>query len=146
MHYNNFFFYLSYVHFDYQHQFIFTKYTIQEWGFELPSESICNNATTKCTDFLLATASGKVEGERVSGKIVTPFEKTKVAAYTFGAVAPTMRLFAFIGSEIQAVLDHDDSSNTYKRWIDHYSSEDFEVICQFIYTFLSKHFFCLSFS
>ncbi|XP_024923164.2 bifunctional TH2 protein, mitochondrial [Ziziphus jujuba] len=100
---------------------------VREWGFESPGESNCQNATSKYTDFLIATASGKVEGERFSGKIATPFEKTKVAAYTFGAVAPCMRLVVFIGNEIQAILDPDDSSHLYKRWIDHYSSEDFEA-------------------
>ncbi|XP_052211483.1 bifunctional TH2 protein, mitochondrial-like isoform X4 [Diospyros lotus] len=37
---------------------------IKEWGFDLPSERISVSATVKYTDFLLATASGKVEGEK----------------------------------------------------------------------------------
>ena len=78
-------------------------------------------------DFLLATASGRIEGEKVPGKIATPFEKTKIAAYTLGAVAPCMRLFAFINKEIQALLDPNDSSHIYKKWIDHYCSQNFEV-------------------
>ncbi|KAK6156420.1 hypothetical protein DH2020_010668 [Rehmannia glutinosa] len=35
---------------------------VQEWGFESLKESTSNAATVKYTDFLLATASGKVEG------------------------------------------------------------------------------------
>lgn len=63
---------------------------VREWGFEFPNEDISKDiATTKYTDFLLATASGKIEGERsVLDKIATPFEKTKVAAYTLAALAP----------------------------------------------------------
>ncbi|XP_031268863.1 bifunctional TH2 protein, mitochondrial-like [Pistacia vera] len=101
---------------------------VSEWGFELPEECITNNATLKYTDFLLATASGKVEGEKVLGKIETPFEKTKVAAYTIGAISPCLRLFAFITKEIQPLLDPNDSSHVYKKWIEYYCSENFEEL------------------
>ncbi|XP_024980810.1 bifunctional TH2 protein, mitochondrial-like isoform X4 [Cynara cardunculus var. scolymus] len=37
---------------------------VQEWGFELPAGNISDRAMVKCTDFLLATASGKAVGER----------------------------------------------------------------------------------
>ncbi|KAK8631063.1 hypothetical protein V6N13_079827 [Hibiscus sabdariffa] len=100
---------------------------VLEWGFELPEERMPTNTTVKYADFLLATASGRIEGERVPGKLATPFEKTKVAAYTLGAIAPCMRLFAFINKEIQALLDPNDSSHTYKKWIDYYCSQDFEA-------------------
>lgn len=103
--------------------------TIQEWGFEFPAEGTPIVATAKYTDFLLATASGKVEGEKVPGKIATPFERIKLAAYTLGAMAPCMRIFAHICKEIHHLLDPDDSSHIYKRWIDNYCSENFEV-CQ----------------
>lgn len=93
----------------------------------MPDEGVSNDATTKYTDFLLATASGKVEGERVLGKIATPFEKTKLAAYTLAAVAPFIRLYAHISNEIQGILDPDDNGHIYKRWIDSFSSKDFEV-------------------
>ncbi|KAJ0053001.1 hypothetical protein Pint_01652 [Pistacia integerrima] len=101
---------------------------VSEWGFELPEECITNNATLKYTDFLLATASGKVEGEKVLGKIETPFEKTKVAAYTIGAISPCLRLFAFITKEIQPLLDPNDSSHVYKKWVEYYCSENFEEL------------------
>ncbi|KAK9282287.1 hypothetical protein L1049_005201 [Liquidambar formosana] len=99
---------------------------VLEWGFELPKESAPDDATCKYTDFLLATASGKV-GEKYPGKIATPFEKTKVAAYTFGAMVPFIKLYGFISDKIQAVLDPDDSSHIYKKWIDSYSSKKFEA-------------------
>ncbi|XVF81069.1 hypothetical protein PTKIN_Ptkin15bG0126800 [Pterospermum kingtungense] len=105
----------------------YTSMVKQEWGFELSEESRVTNATVKYTDFLLATASGRIEGEKVPGKIATPFEKTKIAAYTLGAIAPCMRLFAFINKEIQALLDPNDSCHIYKKWIDHYCSQNFEA-------------------
>lgn len=83
----------------------------------------------KYTDFLLATASGKIEGEKSApGKIATPFEKTKVAAYALAALAPCIRLYAFISTEIQGFLNSDDyESHMYKTWIDNYSSQILEV-------------------
>lgn len=114
---------------------------MQEWGFELQNGDISDDATTKYTDFLLATASGKVEGGRVPGKIATPFEKTKLAAYTLAAVAPFMRLYAYISNEIQGILDPDDNSHIYKRWIDSFSSQNFEVcvLCLVLNVFISSH-------
>ncbi|KAH9729113.1 Bifunctional TH2 protein [Citrus sinensis] len=99
---------------------------VREWGFELPEEIITDDATVKCTDFLLSTASGKVEGEKVLGKIETPFEKIKVAAYTLSAISPCLRLFEVIAKEIQALLNPDDGSHLYKKWIDYYCSQSFQ--------------------
>ena len=104
---------------------------MQEWGFELPSDSISDNATVKYTDFLLATAAGKVEGEKFRVKIATPFEKTKLAAYTLAAIGPCLRLYAFISKEILALEDPDQSNHIYKKWVDSLSSQKFEV-CQII--------------
>lgn len=97
---------------------ILRESAIQDWGFDLPKEIPYNSATSKYTDFLLATASGKT---------ATPFEKTKVAAYTLAAIAPYMRFYAFISNEIQTLLDPNDGSHKYKKWIDSYSSQSFEV-------------------
>lgn len=102
---------------------------MQEWGFELPSEIISDKATVKFTDFLLATASGKFEGEKFPGKIATPFEKTKLAAYTLAAVGPCLRLYAFITKEILALQDPDQSNHIYKKWFNSLSTQNFEV-CQ----------------
>ncbi|KAL5712080.1 beta ketoadipyl CoA thiolase [Ranunculus cassubicifolius] len=99
----------------------------QEWGFDPATETSANSATLKYTEFLLATASGKVDNGKGVSKVVTPFEKTKVAAYTLGAMTPCMRLYAFIGRELQELLDLDGGSHLYKKWIENYSSESFEV-------------------
>ncbi|CAK7341205.1 unnamed protein product [Dovyalis caffra] len=100
---------------------------IQEWGIDPGKERTINSATVKYTDFLLATASGKVEGLKGPGKLATPFERTKVAAYTLGAMTPCMRLYSFLGKELQALLDPEDDGHPYKKWIDNYSSESFQA-------------------
>ncbi|OMO98144.1 Thiaminase-2/PQQ biosynthesis protein C [Corchorus capsularis] len=102
------------------------------------------NATVKYIDFLLATASGRIEGEKVPGKIATPFEKTKVAAYTLCAIAPCMTLFSFINKEIQALLDPNDSSHIYKKWIDDYCSQNFEAYALQIEELLDTLSICLT--
>lgn len=102
---------------------------VQEWGLDLAKESTLNSATVKYTDFLLATASGKVEGVKGPGLLATPFEKTKVAAYTLGAMTPCMRLYAFLGKELLTCCDSTDEtiSHPYKKWIDSYASDSFEA-------------------
>lgn len=86
-----------------------------------------NSATLKYTEFVLATASGKVEGLKAPGKLDTPFEKTKIAAYTLGAMTPCMRLYAFLGKELEALLDPNEHDHPHKKWIRNYSSEGFQV-------------------
>ncbi|KAI6692781.1 hypothetical protein NL676_020491 [Syzygium grande] len=110
----------------------------QEWGSEVTKESTPNSATVKYTDFLLATASGKVEGVKGPGKLATPFERTKVAAYTIGAMTPCMRLYAFLGKEFQTLLDANKDSHPYKKWIDSYSSEGFQAAALQIEDLLDK--------
>ncbi|KAK1406515.1 hypothetical protein QVD17_41902 [Tagetes erecta] len=96
---------------------------VQEWGLDLSKETTPNPATTKYTNFVLATASGKVEGVKGPGELATPFEKTKVAAYTLGAMAPSMRLNVFFGKEL---MDVNGDEHPYKKWIDKYSSEAYQ--------------------
>jgi hypothetical protein len=107
---------------------------MQEWGLEIAKESSICSAAVKYTEFLLATASGKVEGVKGPGKLATPFERTKVAAYTLGAMTPCMRLYAFLGKEFKALLDPKEGTHPYKKWIDNYSSESFQV-CDIIFLF-----------
>nr|GMD49996.1 probable aminopyrimidine aminohydrolase, mitochondrial isoform X1 [Ipomoea batatas] len=76
-----------------------------------------NRATTKCTEFLLATATGKH---------ATPCEKTKLSAYTLGAVTSCIRLYAYIGKELQGLIDG-KSNHRYKKWIENYSSDNFQL-------------------
>ncbi|KAF5202932.1 Bifunctional th2 protein [Thalictrum thalictroides] len=99
----------------------------QEWGLDPAKETSANSATVKYTEFLLATASGKVEDGKGVGKIATPFEKTKVAAYALGAMTPCMRLYAFLGKELRSLLDPNGGSHLYEKWIENYSSESFEA-------------------
>ncbi|XP_028791046.1 bifunctional TH2 protein, mitochondrial-like, partial [Neltuma alba] len=98
---------------------------VQEWGLDLAKENI-NSATVKYTDFLLATASGKVDAVKGPGKLATPFEKTKIAAYTLGAMTPCMSLYAFLGKQFQELLDNKDP-HPFQKWIDNYSSEGFQA-------------------
>lgn len=100
---------------------------MQEWSSDPTKEINLSPATVKYTDFLLATASGKVEGVKGPGKLATPFEKTKVAAYTLGATTPCMKLYAFLGKELQQFVNLNENSHPYKKWIDNYSSTAFQV-------------------
>ncbi|XP_076931271.1 bifunctional TH2 protein, mitochondrial-like [Bidens hawaiensis] len=97
---------------------------VQGWDIDLSKETTPNPATTKYTNFVLATASGKVEGVKGPGELATPFEKTKVAAYTLSAMAPYLRLNAFLGKEL---MDVNDDQHLYKKWIDKYSSETYQA-------------------
>lgn len=94
---------------------------------DLAKEHSINSATVKYTDFLLATASGKIEGLKSSGKLATPFEKTKIAAYTLSAMSPCMRLYAFLGKKFKELLDSNETTHPFSKWIDNYSSDDFQV-------------------
>ncbi|CAO2207628.1 unnamed protein product [Urochloa humidicola] len=98
---------------------------LEEWGVDPTKEITPSAATTKYTDFLLATAAGKVDGAKGSDKMVTPFEKTKIAAYTVGAMTPCMRLYAYLGKELTVFLKQ-DGDHPYKKWINTYASSDFE--------------------
>jgi thiaminase len=111
---------------------------VQEWGFEVPTESTYNKSTTNYTSFLMAAASGKAVGDKFPGKIATPFEKTKLAAYALAAIAPCMRFRAFLCTEIQNLLDPDETNHIYKKWIDSLSSKKYEVSASQIEDLLDK--------
>lgn len=99
---------------------------MQEWGVDPAKEISPSAATTNYTDFLLATAAGKVDGTKGPDKMATPFEKTKLAAYTVGAMTPCMRLYAYLGKELTVFLKQDEN-HPYKKWINTYGSSGFEV-------------------
>ncbi|KAJ6826844.1 bifunctional TH2 protein, mitochondrial-like [Iris pallida] len=99
---------------------------LEDWGVDPEKEIVLEPATVKYTNFLLATAQGKFEGGKGAGKIVTPFEKTKIAAYAVGAMTPCMRLYSHLGKEMASLLPQ-HGSHSYKKWIDKYSSNDFEA-------------------
>nr|GLL23177.1 probable aminopyrimidine aminohydrolase, mitochondrial isoform X1 [Ipomoea trifida] len=98
---------------------------VQEWGSDVVKDTTLNPATSKCTDFLLATGLGKIDGVKATGKLATPFEKTKLSAYTLGAVTSCIRLYAYIGKELQGLIDG-KSNHRYKKWIENYSSDSFQ--------------------
>ncbi|KZV58240.1 hypothetical protein F511_34227 [Dorcoceras hygrometricum] len=100
---------------------------VKEWGVDLSKDSSPDAATVKYTDFLLATAAGKVGGVKAPGKLATPFEKTKLAAYTLGAMTPCMSLYAFLGKELQAFLEPSEDTHPYRKWIESYSSAAFQA-------------------
>lgn len=112
---------------------------MQEWSLELLGENTCDEITVKYVDFVRDTAAGKVS--KVGEKLVTPFEKTKLAAYALSAMAPRMRLCAFISAEISkhqglwTLVDPDMIDHRYRKWLDYYASHSF-VVCLF-----SKHCF-----
>ncbi|XP_051143547.1 bifunctional TH2 protein, mitochondrial-like isoform X1 [Andrographis paniculata] len=111
---------------------------ISEWGFNPSKETSCDDATAKYTEFLMETASGKVGGEKLSVNIVTPFEKTKLAAYTLSAISPCMRLYSFISKEIVALLDSNETDHIYKKWLSSLSSPKFEASAMRIEELLDK--------
>ncbi|PON44384.1 heme oxygenase [Parasponia andersonii] len=101
---------------------------VQKWGFEIPkSEGVPDSMTAKYKQFLLRIASGIVEGEQVPCKTATPFEKTKVAAYTLAAIAPFMRLKSYLCLVTRMILTYLHPNNTsdhmYKNWLHYYSSD-----------------------
>ncbi|KAJ6824970.1 bifunctional TH2 protein, mitochondrial-like [Iris pallida] len=98
----------------------------EDWGVDPEKEMAPEPATVKYTNFLLATAQGKFEGGKGAGKIVTPFEKTKIAAYAVGAMTPCMSLYSHLGKEMSSLIPQYDN-HFYKKWIDNYSSSDFEA-------------------
>ncbi|KAL8224986.1 hypothetical protein R6Q57_017543 [Mikania cordata] len=113
-------------------------FLIQKWGFELPAGNVSDRAMIKYTDFLLATASGKLVRETFPGKFATPFEKTKLSAYALAAMAPSMRIQSFLSKEIQVVLEPDENIHLYKKWIDSLASKKFEDSASQIEELLDK--------
>ncbi|KAG6658864.1 hypothetical protein CIPAW_04G190900 [Carya illinoinensis] len=59
-------------------------------------------------------------------------------------MAPCMRLYSSISREIQALLVPDDRSHIYKKWIDSYSSQNFEEFAFQIEDMLDKLSICLT--
>ncbi|XP_057850301.2 bifunctional TH2 protein, mitochondrial isoform X2 [Cryptomeria japonica] len=110
----------------------------EAWDIELVKECSPNMATVKYTDFLRATAAGKVEGGKGPSRSVTPFEKTKIAAYTVGAMTPCMRLYAFLGQEVLKIVNDECARHPYRQWIETYSSANFEASATQIEELLDK--------
>ncbi|KAK4344720.1 hypothetical protein RND71_034896 [Anisodus tanguticus] len=80
----------------------------------------------------------KLKGKKGRCKIVTPFEKTRLAAYALSAIAPCMRLYSYLSKEIKDVIVPEESNNIYERWIDCLCSECFEAYASRIEDLLDK--------
>ncbi|XP_020574541.1 bifunctional TH2 protein, mitochondrial isoform X2 [Phalaenopsis equestris] len=111
---------------------------LQDWGVDPSKEIPPNPATVRYTNFLDATSAGKIEVGKGVGKIVTPFEKTKVAAYIVGAMVPCMRLYAFLGKELEPFLNLNGSAHPYSSWVKNYSPSTFEEAAVQIEELLDK--------
>ncbi|KVI04425.1 HAD-like domain-containing protein [Cynara cardunculus var. scolymus] len=114
------------------------KVSITELRQSVLEELNMHGSFCQYTDFLLATASGKIEGVKGLASLATPFEKTKVAVYTIGAMVPCMRLYAFLGNELQSLVDNNGNHHPYKKWIDNYSSDAFQAAALQIEDLLDK--------
>ncbi len=82
-----------------------------ELGIDLRAVQV-GNATRRYTDFLLATAWGQPTGT------------------TAVAMAPCMRLYAYIGQQLAQPIQPTPSSHAYSAWIATYSSPEFEALAQ----------------
>ncbi|XP_031105171.1 bifunctional TH2 protein, mitochondrial-like [Ipomoea triloba] len=114
-------------------------YFVEEWDSDVDKDTPPNPATSKCTDFLLATASGKIDGMKAI--LSTPFEKTRLSGYILGAMTSCIRLYAYIGKELQGVVDH-ESYHRYRKFKNYSSGsfQDFSVQAEDLLDMLSVSF------
>ncbi|MGB3138208.1 MAG: TenA family protein [Nodosilinea sp.] len=89
----------------------------QDWGVDLTTVAP-GAATRRYTDFLLSTAWGKAPGA------------------TAVAMAPCMRLYAFLG---QSLAQLNPPAHRYSLWIDTYSSNQFEPLAAQLEALLDAH-------
>lgn len=90
----------------------------KKWSVDL-TQAEPGDATLAYTDFLLATASRSSVGE------------------TCAAMAPCMRLYAFLGGELEKRGAAED--NPYKEWIETYSDPDFEGLAETLENLLDRY-------
>jgi hypothetical protein len=105
----------------------------QKWGLDLTQPDAPNPATTKYTDFLLQTASecvdrasGTRDGELLKVTESNAEQRLHRCARTITAMTPCMRLYAFLGQELERHTGM-GCKHPYQEWIETYSSVDFEV-------------------
>jgi thiaminase/transcriptional activator TenA len=89
----------------------------QEWGVDLANVTP-GAATRRYTDFLLSTAWSQEPGA------------------TAVAMAPCMRLYAFLG---QSLAQLNPPLHSYRPWIDIYSSDEFEPLAAQLEALLDSH-------
>ncbi|KAI3925706.1 hypothetical protein MKX01_003265 [Papaver californicum] len=77
--------------------------------------------TVKYAEFLLAIASGNIQGHEI------PIQQSKIPAYTLGAMTPSLRLYAFLSKAVRELVSPSDSSHPRSKWIKEYSYESFQT-------------------
>ena len=89
----------------------------ESWGVDIQSV-VPASATRQYTDFLLSTAWSQTVG------------------ITAVAMSPCMRLYAYLGQQLAA---DGIPSHIYERWIETYSSNEFEPLAQQLEALVDKH-------
>ncbi|KAI3898157.1 hypothetical protein MKW92_014890 [Papaver armeniacum] len=77
----------------------------QKLGLDPTRETTLHTATAKYKEFLLATASGDIQGHAI------PIHQSKIPAYTLGATTPSLRLYAFLSKAVRELVTSDDTSH-----------------------------------
>jgi thiaminase (transcriptional activator TenA) len=90
------------------------------WGLDL-AEVAPLPATLAYTDFLLATAAVATVGD------------------TCAAMAPCMRLYAYLGQSLTADPPARRDQNPYSEWIDTYAATDFESLASRLEQLLDRY-------
>ncbi|CAM6020683.1 unnamed protein product [Sphagnum balticum] len=116
----------------------------EKWGLDLTQPAAPNPATTKYTDFLLQTASecvdrasGTRDGELLKVTESNAEQRLHRCARTITAMTPCMRLYAFLGQELEKHTGM-GCKHPYQEWIETYSSVDFEASASQIEQLLDK--------
>ncbi|CAM9374486.1 unnamed protein product [Scytosiphon promiscuus] len=93
-----------------------------KWGVDVKNTPPPVKATAEYVDFLLAVAS----------------DPTSSVAQVLAAMAPCMRLYAFLGKALRGGFPNWKDS-TYAEWIETYSSEDFENAAGLVESLLDEY-------
>ncbi|KAI3971239.1 hypothetical protein MKW92_026842 [Papaver armeniacum] len=93
----------------------------QKLGLDPARETALHTATAKYNEFLLATASGDIQGREI------PIYQSKIPAYTLGAMTPSLRLYAFLSKAVRELVTSDDTSHPCSKWVKEYSYENFKT-------------------
>ncbi|CAK9190324.1 unnamed protein product [Sphagnum troendelagicum] len=116
----------------------------EKWGLDFTQPDAPNPATTKYTDFLLQTASecvdrasGTRDGELLKVTESNAEQRLHRCARTITAMTPCMRLYAFLGQELERHTGM-GCKHPYQEWIETYSSVDFEASASQIEQLLDK--------
>ncbi|PON44383.1 heme oxygenase-like, multi-helical, partial [Parasponia andersonii] len=87
----------------------------------LDFRTLLHPAKKSASALTINVPSGRFECKQV------PSNSTQVAAYTIAAIAPIMRLYAYISDIILTYLQRDATKEPYRKWLEYYSSEEIEV-------------------